>query len=636
MTRRLIKWLSLFLLLLCSNNRSLAQTIVLGNEQNLSQPLPLYLNYAVFYIDSAGVMPDESITTQTFHPYSYYFYSVPKHLPVNKTTWLKLQVQSNYTNDTSIVFYPGFQNNITVYYAVGGRFTKIAEGGNLIPASRLTIEAMRQAIAIALPAGVMSTYFIRIKNRTTYHVSEFKPYLMNRASAYELLARLQNSNRANDIVFFVGIGMFLIMFIYIFIKWLYQKDIAYLYYAITIVSGAAFFIANYMEEANNLVYFTEYPLLNYLFSDFFLFISLVAYWQFVRHFLYINTAIPKLSVFIRTVSYSIAVFAVISLCYALVYKNLMGVGIIDTVAGVVIIIGGIYVFFSIRKIKSPLRNFIYGGMLCLILFSILASLYEALKDTQWEIFKKLSGSVPLVMMGKIGEMLFFTIGLAYRNKLEMKDQADLLTQMADAEMKALRAQMNPHFIFNCMHIIDAYIFKQQPDNASRFLNKFSKLIRQVLENSSQPSISLQKELDSLTLFSELEQERYDNSFDVSFDVPQKLLNDNYKIPPLLIQPYVENAILHGLRHKKGERGILKISVEETARDILITIADNGIGRAAAQKIKALNGEEHTSMALELTQQRLNMLTQKGSVEITDRFDANTTGTSVQIHLPKIL
>ncbi len=636
MARRLVKFLSLLLLLLCGNKRLTAQVIELGNEQSLSQPIPLYLNYASFYIDSAGALPVESIAAQTFQPYSHYFPVIPKHLPVNKATWLKFQVQSNYATDTSIIFYPGFQNNVTMYYAAGGRFTKIAEGGNLIPASKLTEEGMRQAISISLPARVLSTYFISIMNSTEYHVSEFKPYLMSKAMLYELQGRLQNNNKKNDIVFFIGIGMFLIMFIYIFIKWLYQKDIAYLYYAITIAFGAAFFIANYQEEENNLVCFSENPLINYLLSDFFLFISLVAYWQFVRHFLYIDAAIPKLSAFIQRVSYAIAAFAVVSLFYGFAYKNLMGIGFIDSVAGVVIIIGGIYVFFSIRKIRSRLRNFIYGGMLCLIFFSSLASLYEALKNTQWEIFKNLSGSMPLVMMGKIGEMLFFTFGLAYRNKLEMQEQTDLRLQMANAEMKALRAQMNPHFIFNCMHIIDAYIFKQQPENASRFLNKFSKLIRQVLENSSQPLIVLQKELDSLSLFTELEQERYDNSFDVSFDVSQKLLNDNYKIPPLLIQPYVENAILHGLRHKKGERGKLKISVEETTTDILIIIADNGIGRIASQNIKALNGIEHTSMALELTQQRLNMLPQKGSVQITDYFDAHTEGTSVQIQLPKIL
>ena len=614
----------------------MAQVIELGSEQSLFQPIPLYLNYASFYVDSAAAMPVQSIAAQTFRPYSHYFQLIPKHLPVNKMIWMKFQVQSNYANDTSIIFYPGFQNNMTVYQGADGRFTKIAEGGNLIPASRLTVEGMRQAIAISLPARAMSTYFISIKNSTEYHVSEFKPYLMSKALVYELQGRTQNNNKKNDIVFFIGIGMFLIMFIYIFIKWLYQKDVAYLYYAITIVFAAAFFVSNYQEEENNLVYFTESPLINYLLSDFFLFISLVAYWQFVRHFLYIDTAIPKLSAFIQRVSYAIAAFAVISLFYAFAYKNLMGIGFIDSVAGVAIIIGGIYVFFSIRKIRSRLRNFIYGGMLCLIFFSSLASLYEALKGTSWEIFKNLSGSMPLVMIGKIGEMLFFTFGLAYRNKLEMQEQTDLRLQMANAEMKALRAQMNPHFIFNCMHIIDAYIFKQQPDNASRFLNKFSNLIRQVLENSSQPMISLQKELDSLTLFTELEQERYDNSFDVSLDVSQKLLNDNYKIPPLLIQPYVENAILHGLRHKKVERGMLKISLEATALDILITIADNGIGRTAAQKIKELNGVQHTSMALELTRQRLNMLPQKGTVEITDHFDANTAGTSVQIHLPKIL
>lgn len=636
MARCFVKFISILILLHCSNNCLIAQTIVLGEAQNLSQPIPLYLTDALFFIDSTGTTPVESISTKTFHSYSHYFPVVPKHLPVNKSVWIKIDVQSNYANDTGIVFYSGFQNNITVYRAIAGSITKTADGGNLIPASRLTFNGMREAIIINLSANQLNTFFICIKNRTIYHVSEFKPYLMSKESAFELQQNHQKSNKINDMFFFIGIGMFFIIFLYIFIKWIYQKDIAYLYYAITIVFGAGFFICNYQEEANNLIWPTEHPLINYLLADFFLFISLIAYWQFVKHFLYIKKTNLKLAVFIQRVSYGIAFFAVFNIIYAFAYKNLMVIGLMDTVAGVAIIAGGIYVFIGIRRINSRLRNFIYGGMLCLILFSILASLYEALKDTRWEIFKSFSGSMPLVMMGKIGEMLFFTFGLAYRNKLEIEEQGDLRVQMADSEMKALRAQMNPHFIFNCMHVIDAYIFKEQPDNASRFLNKFSKLIRQVLENSSHPLILLQKELDSLSLFTELEQERYDNSFDVFINIQQKLLNENYKIPPLLIQPYVENAIQHGLRHKKDGKGLLNITAQENDEGILIIIADNGIGRVAAQKIKELNETEHTSMALELTQRRLNMLPLKGSVEIIDYFDNHKTGTSVQIILPKIL
>ena len=636
MIGRLIKFILFLCLLHCSNNCLIAQTIVLGEAQNLSQPIPLYLTDALFFIDSTGTTPVESISTKTFHSYSHYFQAVPKHLPVNKLIWIKIDVQSNYVNDTGIVFYSGFQNNVTVYSVISGSFTKIADGGNLIAATGLTFNGMREAILINLSANRLNNFFICIKNRTIYHVSEFKPYLMSKESAYELQQNHQKSNKINDMFFFIGIGMFFIIFLYIFIKWIYQKDIAYLYYAITIVFGAGFFICNYQEEANNLIWPTDHPLINYLLADFFLFISLIAYWQFVKYFLYIKKTNLKLAVFIQRVSYGIAFLAVFNIIYAFAYKNLMVIGLMDTVAGVAIIAGGIYVFIGIRRINSRLRNFIYGGMLCLILFSILASLYEALKDTRWEIFKSFSGSMPLVMMGKIGEMLFFTFGLAYRNKLEIEEQGDLRVQMADSEMKALRAQMNPHFIFNCMHVIDAYIFKEQPDNASRFLNKFSKLIRQVLENSSHPLILLQKELDSLSLFTELEQERYDNSFEVLINIPQKLLNVNYKIPPLLIQPYVENAIQHGLRHKKDGKGLLNITAQENDEGILIIIADNGIGRVAAQKIKELNETEHTSMALELTQRRLNMLPLKGSVEIIDYFDNHKTGTSVQINLPKIL
>jgi two-component system LytT family sensor kinase len=673
--------------LLFMHMQSTAQPVSLGKDQVLQQPLPLYLNYGSFYIDLSNTQDIAAVSAETFYPFSHYFKTVPRHLPTDQSVWVKIQVQSFFPNDTVVVFYPGFQNYVEVFHSEAGRFTRTGICGNLFPASLLTIKDTRQAVYLPVPRGELSSFFIRIRNLTTYHVDPFTPYLISKGSLDALQVKAMVNSQQYAYIFFIGIGMFVIMFIYIAIKWAYTKDMAYLYYALTICFSGIFFLLNFLQEKNNQLFFSENPLLIYLLPDAFALLSLYAYWQFIRKFLYINAVLPALDRFMFYTSNSILAFFVFNVWYAFQFKHLMGLVIMDTTAGMVLIIIGVYTLIRVRKVNAPLRRFVYGGISCMLIFYALGSIYELIRDTSWNVFPDMGGGTPLVMMGNITEMLFFTLGLAYRGRLEAEEkvvmqkslieqlekhqqlqkkynqeleqevddktkevleknrlleeertaklQSDFRTHMAEAEIKALRAQMNPHFIFNCMHTIDAYIFREQPEKASRFLNTFSRLIRLVLENSQHTLVPLNKELEGLQLFTQLEQERYDNSFDVEYHIAPGVLHSHYKIPPLLIQPYVENAILHGLRHKKNSRGALCISVDSAGSNLLISVKDNGIGRAAAQRIKAINGRAHESLALVLTQQRLDLMSQKGSVEIIDLMEGGETGTEVKLVLPAI-
>ena len=221
----------------------------------------------------------------------------------------------------------------------------------------------------------------------------------------------------------------------------------------------------------------------------------------------------------------------------------------------------------------------------------------------------------------------------------IRKEAMLKQLKAEAEMKALRAQMNPHFIFNCMNTIDAYIHQNNTAKASGFLNKFSQLIRATLENSQYPFISLRKEMEALQLYITLEEQRHNNNFTYRLEIPDSILSKGYKIPPLLIQPYVENAILHGLRHKAGD-GLLKITFSEKENYLCCTIEDNGIGRKAAAAISAEKKlHSHQSLGTKISSNRLeaiNYLHQvSSSVEITDKNNNGETGVIVNLFLPKI-
>lgn len=229
----------------------------------------------------------------------------------------------------------------------------------------------------------------------------------------------------------------------------------------------------------------------------------------------------------------------------------------------------------------------------------------------------------------IGVFMYFLF--QYRTRQQLRLQA----VRHELEIKALRAQMNPHFIFNSMNTIDAYILRKRFIEASDCLQKFSKLIRQILENSKNQTISIAQELETLKLYIELEQERFSHSFSYQFNIQPELLEKDYQIPPLLIQPFVENAILHGIRHLTQRKGeiLLNLSIKDSL--LLCIITDNGIGRKASSEINQQKQENHKSMGVDITMERISayqaLYGDKMETTITDLEE----GTKVEITLPLI-
>lgn len=220
---------------------------------------------------------------------------------------------------------------------------------------------------------------------------------------------------------------------------------------------------------------------------------------------------------------------------------------------------------------------------------------------------------------------------------EEKLKADFNQRLARTEMAALRAQMNPHFVFNCLSSINHFILINKQEEASDYLTRFSRLIRLILDNSRTETITLSKELETLRLYIEMEQMRFANRFDYQIAVADNIQAEHLDIPPLLIQPYVENAIWHGFMHKKSE-GLLQINIYLQKDVLCIEIEDDGIGRKKAQELKSRSALTHKSHGMQLTTERLSMFQQlfgiKAMVETTDLSDANRnpTGTRVLIQI----
>lgn len=209
----------------------------------------------------------------------------------------------------------------------------------------------------------------------------------------------------------------------------------------------------------------------------------------------------------------------------------------------------------------------------------------------------------------------------------------LKRQIKEMEMQTLRSQMNPHFVFNTLNSINSYIIQNQKEIASDYLTRFSKLMRNILDLSKHEAISLFKEIQTLQLYLELEALRLENKFDYSIIIDHTIEQDLVQIPPLIIQPFVENAIWHGIINKKMQ-GTIYIKIKKTGENqIEICVEDDGIGRRAASKLK-IQQVHHKSYGIDITINRLQLLDAQNSVAIIDLYDAqqNALGTKVLIKI----
>ncbi len=207
-------------------------------------------------------------------------------------------------------------------------------------------------------------------------------------------------------------------------------------------------------------------------------------------------------------------------------------------------------------------------------------------------------------------------------------------QLSKAKLEALQSQMNPHFIFNSLNAIDNLIQTNQKDKATTYLARFAKLIRNVLDSSKNDVVSFQKDFETLQLYLQLEQFRCSDKFTFQLEADEELLHSDYKVPPLVVQPFVENAVHHGLLNKQDGNKTLTVSATLENDFIKYTVYDSGVGRAKAQQLKKINKPEHQSYGINITRERIQLYNkndQNNDIIITDLFENNEAcGTKVEI------
>ncbi len=230
----------------------------------------------------------------------------------------------------------------------------------------------------------------------------------------------------------------------------------------------------------------------------------------------------------------------------------------------------------------------------------------------------------------------------YRVRQVKKQEVEKLMinkRINELEQLALRAQMNPHFIFNSLNSIQQYVMDKDIAGANRFISSFSKLIRQTLYFSSRALIPLSEELDYLTTYLALEKDRLEDKFNYIILVPEELKVSDYHIPPMILQPYLENSVRHGVRYRKDELGLITITIRREKDRLVCMIEDNGVGRQTSSQFNSRNPVEYQSKGMSLTADRIAMMnrdnTDKIDVAIDDLVDTagHGIGTKITVRFP---
>jgi len=484
----------------------------------------------------------------------------------------------------------------------------------------------------------------------------------------------------NGITLFV-LGGLAVLTIYHFLLYFQHKDKAYLFYSLYTF---LLFIRNVIEPENSFIY--HYDELKPI-------LDLIVYYRPNLEWAYNTIYFVFAFTFVDLKSYSIKwhrfIFAAVYFLFGLnifveiLYRTTGNENIYPlffSIFIVLLLILSITGYIPLFRIKGFLKYYIIIGSLIFLLTSLLGFIVSRFhlqpEGTDY--------NTSLFFIGMALENIFFSLGLGHKQKLILeeknKSQLELINQLQEneilretvqnqlqqdlvlleekaknqhlitqketadkelAELKvtSLRSQMNPHFIFNSLNAIKLYIINNEKQNAVYYLNKFSKLIRKILTSTREKEISLADELETMELYVNIENIRFNNEIDFSLKMEKGLNLDTIKIPALILQPFLENAIWHGLSSKKGSKKIILSVEKQDGNFIKIAVKDNGVGRKKSTEIKSKKLHKKDSVGLKLTEERLTNFSKgyknQHSITFIDSYDKNNDpmGTEIIIKLP---
>ena len=576
---------------------------------------------AVYLEDSTGglqivdvVKPEKAAQFKPVNKQSIAFGLTPSFF------WIKAKIINRGNNALFLKISNNSLTDIKVFELVNTNVEKYYHTGNWLPFNKREIKNIDHLISLHALENQVSEIYIRVM-----HVrgTQFPVYIGTATAFYTI-------DTERGFVDGIYYGLMLLMVLYNLFIYFSLRDKSYLYYVVYVLLIA---MLNASMDGYAFRYFwPAHPYINQ-YEDIWASLSGIAAIIFTSSFLNIKQTSPVFHKIFKVILFTYI------LSIALVLTKRFSIGMIATE-----VITLIFIFCIFTAAYIIMKNGYKPAKLFLLAWSmlLLSAVVFILKDYGFLLYNALT--VNALQIGSAVEVLMLSIALADRintyRREKAKAQKELIESlqekstmqhdMLELEATALRSQMNPHFIFNCINSIKALIKQQEDTKAIDYLTTFSKLLRTILSNAEKRTISLFDEIETCRLYIKLESMRFQNKFSYSINIDEGLDLKSIEVPALILQPFIENAIWHGLL-QNGMPGTLNIMIEEKQGSIQCTIDDNGIGREQSLKNKVIyQGDTHQSRGINLTQSRLNidnaLSNRNAAIEIFDK--TNATGQAI--------
>jgi len=641
------------------NANGQGSTLLIDSSTVHSEKLDIR-KYILFYPDLSSSKSFEEIYADTTF---IDFRNLQKTTFASGTSWTRITVK-NISNDTlDMIYFLGYHTIKEMHISIGNLVNPAEMSA---PRELFDYKDQFTASLHILPMQ-QATYWL--KSSPFLFPREFKPILFSR-SGYRSYKRQHTDGSMYNFGFRTMImGLCFLLGLFAFIQSLYGKDRTYAYWGLYLWSNFAYFFTG-LDRHFNLGILSESGKPWIIVSQFPIQMS---YLLFISSFLMISKYDRRI---FRAIQITIlALFCGFILSFYAVWNNnsdLRNLTEEFTFATDFVIL---LIFVTIVKKGVPQTRLLMIGSIGILTAAIIAAMIDQFDLMQFDVFWFYP--VNIFSLGVCFELVFFTLALSERTeKIKIENQqlqanytrkleADLaervrliqsqshlleeqrvqnLTQefeqrIAQTEIASLRSQMNPHFIFNCLNSIKLYMLENNAEAASDYLTKFSLLIRSVLDNSRSEKISLEKELETLGLYAKLEVMRFKEKVEFILNVDSDIDLYFVQIPPLLLQPFVENAIWHGLMHQ-DLGGTVRVEITQPKASLLhVEITDNGIGRQMSERLKSKNATLNKSYGMKVTGERIDLVNQLYRIDtkyqVQDLYDKNgkPQGTTVILEIP---
>ncbi|MEM6894932.1 MAG: histidine kinase [Bacteroidota bacterium] len=544
------------------------------------------------------------------------------------TYWILLDFENTPHFETSYIIFNSFDYG-SVYMNQNGAVSKqkIGQFDSEKITKKIRFSNYYSYIPLKKSQLFENRYLILKVKRITFR--ENPKYWSFTATQKQPNTSISLENAKKQIPYILFTGFCLVMLISAVTLFFLRRRLEFIYYAIYLAIIFAYLIGSHLEPFDYL--FPDKYYIQHLFSQSFVFLSHVAYCLFLIKFLDTKKNFPPIvhHLIIATIFINIVCMLLIFVFHYTDY--LIGQIYLVDVFFKTITISSIFAAFYVLYLKpTKLIGFIVIATLA-IAFAGLARIYLAKPEDGLYL-----DSLYYLLIGSFVEIVLFSVALNYKFYLELNENFRLKEEALQNKIKALRAQINPHFIFNALGSIQHLILKKENTSAITYLTKFSRLARNTLESSVDGYASLEEEVKMLVDYLQLESLRFDGVFSYDIQVLENVNAVEVEIPFMITQPFVENAIIHGILPKEEGEKKLHIHFEKKEEILVCTIDDSGVGRKKEKKPQTKHGSNKKSRGIEVTLARLKTMTPNpGILNIVDKTNENgePLGTKVVLYLP---